>query len=139
MRSPQPLLGSVRTSHGDTIGLSGMRREFHAATGTDTRLLAGDDSAPPAVAVILETLPATVPTRSAPHRRPRLGPGSAPPPRRSSDHLDHQRHTHRDDRRATVYWKNGLDNTALANYQRAAAAGQDPADPDVADRLAFGD
>ncbi|GAA4926359.1 siderophore-interacting protein [Streptomonospora halophila] len=46
---------------GDTIGLAGMRREFHAGTGVDHHLLIGDASALPAIAAITESLPPRVP------------------------------------------------------------------------------
>ncbi|GAB3460146.1 siderophore-interacting protein [Streptomonospora sediminis] len=48
-------------SVGDTIGLAGMRREFHPGAGVDRHLLVGDASALPAVAAITESLPPHVP------------------------------------------------------------------------------
>lgn len=50
----------------------------------------------------------------------------------------------RDDLHAAAYWKAGADATAvddetLRAYQEAAAAGADVMDPDVADRIAFGE
>ncbi|KIH99116.1 hypothetical protein LP52_09365 [Streptomonospora alba] len=52
-----------RASVGDTIGLAGMRCEFHQDAGADRHLLIGDSSALPAIAGIIESLsevPATV-------------------------------------------------------------------------------
>lgn len=176
----------ARTRPGDQIGLAGMRREFSAAEGIDTHLLAGDDSALPAITVIVEALPAEVPatvlvhvehdsdldllprrtdpaitwitstepTRSLPEM---LGQLRCPPGRvqawiaAESAPVRELRHillndwqVARDDLRAAAYWKAGMDNTdldaiAIAGYQRAVAEGVDPADPDVADRLEFGD
>ncbi|PRX97704.1 siderophore-interacting protein [Allonocardiopsis opalescens] len=48
---------------GDTIGLGGMRREFHEAEVVDRHLVIGDSSALPAVAAIVESLSGRVPAR----------------------------------------------------------------------------
>lgn len=50
-----------RARPGEVIGLSGMRHEFHAAEGVDHHLIAGDASALPAVAAIVESLPEGTP------------------------------------------------------------------------------
>lgn len=46
---------------GDVVGLGGMRRDFAAGTGVDEHLIAGDASALPAIAAIVESLAPTVP------------------------------------------------------------------------------
>ncbi|WP_329139981.1 siderophore-interacting protein [Streptomyces sp. NBC_01476] len=46
---------------GDTVGLAGPRHEFFASPEAGWHLLAGDEAALPAIAAILETLPARTP------------------------------------------------------------------------------
>ena len=51
-----------RAAHpGDTIGLAGIRHEFHAAEGVTRHVLVGDASALPAVSAIIASLPAGTP------------------------------------------------------------------------------